>query len=104
MRQVTIATLLAHLKGSAVTVFDLRPERSVAADGVPGARPLSLEALQAGEVPDVPKSEAVYLICERGTVSELAGLYLEAAGFSEVYNVTGGMRAYRTVQAAERVG
>jgi rhodanese-related sulfurtransferase len=89
-----------NVEGASVTLFDLRPPESVAADGLPGARPLSLTALQEGEVPEAPKDETVYLICERGAVSELAGLYLEAAGFSDVRSVTGGMKAYQAVRVA----
>lgn len=101
MKQVTVSTLLADLAlEEPVHLFDLRLGEDVAADALPDARPLSLAALQAGEVPEVPKGETIYLICERGAVSELAGLYLEAAGFSEVYSVTGGMKAYRALQAA----
>ena len=104
MKQVAIATLLEALnvEGASVTLFDLRPQESVAADGLPGARPLSLTALQEGEIPKTPKDETVYLICERGAVSELAGLYLEAAGFSDVKSVIGGMKAYRALQATAK--
>lgn len=83
------------------TVFDLRLEASGAAAEVPYARPLSLAALQAGDLPNAPKDEPLYLVCERGAVSELAGLYLEAAGFSEVCSVLGGWKAYRALQSAE---
>lgn len=104
MNQVAIATLLEVLsvEGDSVTLFDLRPQENVLADGLPGALPLSLTALQEGEVPEAPKDETVYLICERGAVSELAGLYLEAAGFSDVKSVTGGMKAYRALQATAK--
>ncbi len=98
MRQVAVATLL-ELAVEEVFLFHLRSAGGGAADALPGSRPLSLEALQAGELPDIPKDVPVYLVCERGAVSELAGLYLEAAGFSEVYSVTGGLKAYRAWQA-----
>ena len=102
MKQVAIATLLEALNvdGASVTLFDLRSQENVAADGLPGARPLSLTVLQEGEVPEAPKDETIYLICERGAVSELAGLYLEAAGFSDVKSVIGGMKAYWALRAS----
>ena len=81
--------------------FDTRTEARYKQDGLPGVAHLSLEAVQAGGLPDVPKEEAVYLICERGQMSELAGLYLEAAGFEEVYNVAGGMLAWRASEGGE---
>jgi len=37
------------------------------------------------------------LVCERGVTSELAGLYLEAAGYELVYNLEGGLRKLREV-------
>jgi rhodanese-related sulfurtransferase len=55
-----------------------------------------LEAVQVGKLPEVPKERPIYLICERGLVSELVGLYLEAAGFEHVFNVEGGMQALRS--------
>ena len=94
MRSVDIEQFLLELQGGALA-FDVRTEAQHQRDGLPGTRVLSLEEVQAGSLPDVPKEEPVYLICERGQVSELAGLYLEAAGFGEVYNVAGGMGAWR---------
>ena len=101
MKQVSVTTLLAELDESPFYLFDLRSADEVFADALPGSRPLSLTALQAGEVPDVSKDAPIYLVCERGAVSELAGLYLEAAGFSEVYSLSGGLRAYRALQATK---
>ena len=57
-------------------------------------RPLELTALQRGELPDLARDTPVYLVCERGQVSELAGLYLEAAGFTHVYHLAGGTKAW----------
>ena len=63
---------------------------------------MSLEAVQAGELPDLPKDTPIYLLCERGQVSELVGLYLEAAGFENVHNVAGGITAWREAHSEER--
>ena len=98
MRPIDVEAFLEVLARGA-TAFDVRTEAQHQRDGLPGTKVLSLEEVQAGELPDVPKERAVYLICERGQVSELAGLYLEAAGFEEVYNVAGGMRVWRAREA-----
>ena len=82
-------------------LFDTRPPARVQTDGIPGAVPLDLEKVRLGQHPDLPKDTPLYLVCERGQVSELAGLYLEAAGFTEVYNIAGGMKAYRAHQAEQ---
>jgi len=92
MKSIDIATLMDKLPD--VTLFDTRPPALIAKDGLPGAKAISLEAVQLGDLPDLPKDEAIYLICQRGAISELLGLYLEEAGFKEVYNVAGGMNAY----------
>lgn len=64
------------------TVFGLTP------------RHLSLDAAQRGDLPGLEPHTPVYLVCERGQVSELAGLYLEAAGFERVFHLAGGTRAW----------
>ena len=101
MNSIDVATLLKKLPD--VTLFDTRPQALIEKDGLPGARAISLESVQAGELPGVPKDEPVYLICQRGAVSELLGLYLEASGFTEVYNVAGGMNAYYAHQNLPQV-
>lgn len=73
-------------------VFDVRPVPK----RVFGLEPrlLDLDAVQKGELPDVTHDTPVYIVCERGQVSELAGLYLEAAGFTAVYHLAGGTKAW----------
>ena len=77
------------------SVFDLRSEAERARHPLEGARVLALEDLQAGRLPDAPRARPLILVCERGLLSELGALYLEAAGFAEVYSVAGGLRAWR---------
>jgi rhodanese-related sulfurtransferase len=73
-------------------LFDVRPRPQAVFGLTP--HPLSLEAVHRGELPDLAPDTPVYLVCERGQVSELAGLYLEAAGFAHVYHLVGGTRAW----------
>ncbi len=73
-------------------LFDTRPQSKTVFGLTP--RPLSLEAVGRGVLPELPPDKPVYLICERGQVSELAGLYLEAAGFENVFHLAGGTRAW----------
>jgi rhodanese-related sulfurtransferase len=84
--------------GQIVALFDLRSPGIIAIDGIPGAKAINLEDIQNDLLPDLPKDTPIYLICERGVVSELAGLYFETAGFTEVYNLAGGMIAWRKVE------
>ena len=98
MQSLSVADLLERLPS--VTLFDTRAQALTERDGLTGARAVSLEALQAGDLPDLPKNEPICVMCEHGAVSELAGLYLEAAGFTEVYNLAGGVAAYRIYMLA----
>ena len=54
---------------------------------------LTLNAVKDGAVPEAEQEEALYVLCNHGYLSELAGLYLEVAGFEKVFNVKGGMEA-----------
>jgi rhodanese-related sulfurtransferase len=75
---------------------DVRLGTQHARDGLPGSRNLPLALIQADRLPeDLPTDQPVYLLCERGHISELAGLYLEEAGFRHVANVRGGLGALR---------
>ena len=91
MQNVTRAELEAGVAAGGV-LFDLRP--------VPGPvfglepQPLDLTAVQRGDLPDLPPDTPLFLVCGRGQVSELAGLYLEAAGFTAVSHLAGGLRAW----------
>lgn len=100
MRSVSVSEFLAAQAAGAL-VFDTRPLVLYRRDGLPGVGHLPLETVQAGRLPEVPKDTPIYLICERGVVSELVGYYLEAAGFTAVANVTGGMIAYRAQRSAQ---
>ena len=94
METIDINSFKDALKHGA-TIFDTRPKPLFERDGLTGVDHLPLEQAQAGDLPNVSEDEAIYLICERGQVSELVGLYLEAAGFTQVFNVAGGMIAWR---------
>jgi rhodanese-related sulfurtransferase len=56
---------------------------------------MSVDAIQTGSLPEVACDTPLLVICQYGRVSELAAAYLEAAGFSEVYNLAGGVTAYQ---------
>ena len=81
-RGVAAGGVLLDVRPVPRAVFGLTPEK------------LDLEAVQRGELPELPRDTPVYLVCGRGQVSELAGLYLEAAGFGHVHHLAGGVRAW----------
>jgi rhodanese-related sulfurtransferase len=95
MRGVSATDAAGAFRDGAV-FLDVRTRAQHARDGLPGSGSLPLEAVQAGEIPrDVDRDAPIYLVCERGLLSELAGLYLETAGFAHAFNVLGGLRALR---------
>lgn len=91
MQNVTRADLEAGVAAGGV-LLDLRPVPEPVFGLEP--RPLDLAAVQQGRLPDLPPDTPLYLVCGRGQVSELAGLYLEAAGFTAVSHLAGGVRAW----------
>lgn len=101
MRSCTPGELADALR-SGVNVFDTRPPGLRSRARWPGTRPLSLEAVKQGFLPDVPKESPVFLVCERGHYSELVGLYLEEAGFRDVRHLPGGFGRLVAKTAADR--
>ena len=91
MEAVSRPELIAGVAAGGV-LFDVRPVPQRVFGLEP--QPLTLAALQNGELPDLAQDTPLYLICTRGQVSELAGLYLEAAGFTRVYHLAGGTKAW----------
>ncbi|KGQ22841.2 rhodanese-like domain-containing protein [Thermus filiformis] len=53
---------------------------------------IPVEAIQKGSY-ELPKDRPLLLVCEKGLVSQVAGLYLESDGYPEVYSLEGGLRA-----------
>jgi thiosulfate sulfurtransferase len=94
MKSISPAEFKHLLKTSAI-IFDTRSEALYKHNGLSGTKHLSLENVQAGSYPDLPKDTPIYLICEHGRISGLIGMFLEAEGFSAVYNLEGGLAAYR---------
>lgn len=95
MRTVPPEEALEALRSGAAFI-DVRTPAQHRRDGVPGSVCLPLEDIQAGAEPaGIARDAPVYLLCERGLLSELAGLYLEDVGFEDVVNVRGGLSALR---------
>lgn len=94
MQSVDAETFLSAVKVGA-SVFDTRTRTQFERDALAGSELLTLEDIQANKFPQLPKDTPIYLICERGQISELVGLYLETAGYQHVYNLAGGFNALR---------
>ncbi len=64
-----------------------------------GGRLIPLGALMAA-IPELPKDVPAVLYCEKGIRSVLAIQRLEASGFENLYNLSGGMKAWRASEHA----
>ena len=85
---------LAALDAGAVVV-DTRPWELALRDPLPAAAHAPLEQLQSGRMPELSSDADIVVVCAWGRKSELAGLYLEAHGFTRVRHLIGGVEALR---------
>lgn len=83
-------------------VLDVRTDAEYREGHVPGATLLPLADLGA-RMNEVPKDRPVYVICRSGNRSAQASAQLVKAGYTQVFNVDGGMNAWtRAGYPAER--
>ena len=94
MEPLTPDELAAALDTGAV-MLDTRPWELVLRDPLPEAVHAPLEQLQSGRMPDLSREADVIVVCEWGRKSELAGLYLEAHGFTRGRHLLGGVQQLR---------
>ncbi|MFO7275158.1 MAG: ubiquitin-like small modifier protein 1 [Bacillota bacterium] len=82
------------LQRGEVQVIDVREEWEYARDHIPGARLIPLAKL-ADHLEEVDRERPLLVVCEVGERSRLAAEFLHQAGFPRVYNLQGGMIAWR---------
>lgn len=93
MKSLDAASLPAFLERQPLVV-DVRSPLLFRQGSLEGALNIPTADIQAGKH-QLSKDRPILLVCERGIQSELAGLYLEADGYPEVYNLAGGLHALR---------
>lgn len=93
MRTLKPDQLEAFLQDNPIVV-DVRPAEQYRPEDFPKALHIPLPDIQHGHH-QLPTDRPILLLCERGVMSELAGLYLEAAGYTQVWNLEGGYRKLR---------
>ena len=81
-----------------ITIVDVRSKREFAADHIEGAIHIPVGALPA-RMRDVPQGKPIATICEGGYRSSLAASLLARGGMAPVFSVSGGMIAYRVLEA-----
>lgn len=93
MKSLTPAELQT-LQQQGAQLVDVRSPQFFARDGLAGAINAPLAEIQMGQH-QIPRDRPLVLLCERGVQSQLAALYLEADGYTEVFNLAGGLMALR---------
>jgi rhodanese-related sulfurtransferase len=77
-----------------VDVIDVRDAHEWIEGHIPTARPLPLGQLRRDPKALVPQASALIFVCAAGVRSESAARLAIQQGFKEVYNLTGGTRAW----------
>ncbi len=74
-------------------VIDVRQMQEIVTGTVPGAEPLPLHMLPA-RTHEFSTDEKLVIICRSGARSAQACMFLQQQGFSNVYNLKGGMMGW----------
>jgi monothiol glutaredoxin len=82
-----------RLRAGSITVVDVRPadERAIAAINAPFE---TLDGDNRARIESLPKDTALAFLCHRGGRSAQAAAHFNALGFSNVYNIVGGIDAW----------
>ena len=88
-----LATWLADPERPAPLLLDVREPWEIEIASLPAIRaiPMHLVPLRMAELPD---DTPIVAICHHGVRSYQVALYLEKAGFDDVYSLTGGMEEW----------
>jgi rhodanese-related sulfurtransferase len=81
------------LASDALEVIDVRDATEWSSGHLPGARHVPLSRLRAGARSELPH-DGVIFVCAAGVRSEVAARLALAEGFSRVYSLSGGTRAW----------
>ena len=74
-------------------VIDVRQMQEIAMGTVPKAEPLPLHTLPV-KVHELSREEKLVMVCRSGARSAQACMFLQEQGFSNVYNLRGGMMGW----------
>ena len=76
--------------GKDILFIDVRTPQEIAEIAVEGAQPVPMAAILQGHAV-LPKDKPIILICAVGGRSYWVGRFLSSRGYSEVYNLSGGI-------------
>ena len=86
-----------RLMNQGATLFDLRNAEAFAAGHISGAKPLTAEQLDNADTQlKKYREKMLILYCDSGADASAAVRKLHAAGFTKVFNLRGGLTAWRS--------
>jgi len=91
---VSIDQALTDWQNKSVVILDVRTPGEYADGHIPNTMLIPLDQLPE-RLNEVPKEKKVYVICRSGNRSAQAVNLLRSKGFTNVYNVTGGMMQWK---------
>jgi len=95
--RIDVKTLLNKLENEEITLLDVRESSEYEGGHIEGAVNAPLSSLDANQLP-YPKDEPIYVICRSGNRSAQAASQLQDAGYTEIYDVSGGMMAWESIE------
>jgi rhodanese-related sulfurtransferase len=95
--RIDVKTLQNKLENEEITLLDVRESSEYEGGHIEGAVNAALSSLDANQLP-YPKDEPIYVICRSGNRSAQAASQLQDAGYTEIYDVSGGMMAWESVE------
>ena len=90
---------MAEHKAGAYTLLDVRQPKEYEDEHIPGAKLIPLPGLKEG-LSELDKQKPVVAYCAIGGRSLAAAQLLSGLGFKEIYNLKGGIKAWRGGKAA----
>ena len=87
---IDLAAFVKIMQVEQLTIVDVREQQEFDAGHVPGALHIPLNEVEA-RMDELNKEETIYLICQTGRRSGIAGIQLAEIGFNNVLNVVPGM-------------
>jgi rhodanese-related sulfurtransferase len=92
-KNITAAELVKLLEQKSIKLFDVRTDAEIARGKIPQGVALPLHLLPM-RIHDLEKSATTVFYCQVGGRSAQAAAFAAANGFSEVYNLQGGITAW----------
>ncbi len=92
-KNITVAELVKLLQKSNLKLIDVRTDAEIARGKIPQGEALPLHLLPL-RMHDLDKSATTVFYCQVGGRSAQAAAFAAANGFSDVYNLQGGITAW----------